>query len=246
MNTHLHVKYLHGIVPVENDGSAHFRVPADRNLFFQALDEDFMEVQRMRTFVNFRPGERRSCIGCHELRQWAPMPKPVLALRRPPRQLAAQPGETAPRAIYYPADVQPVLDKHCVRCHNAIRTDGGLDLSGELTELFNRSYENILTKDFVKVWRENDPKTGDAAPIPPYTLGSHASPLVELLRRGHEDVELSREEFIKLVTWVDANAPYYGSYFGRRNLKYKDHPDFRPLPRLSSLPGGTPLRVQGR
>ena len=40
----------------------------------------------------------------------------------------------------------------------------------------------------------------------------------------------TRNEFIKLVTWIDANAPYYATYSGRRNLKYKDHPDFRPAP----------------
>ena len=232
MNTHLHVKRLHGIVRVEKDGSAYFKVPPDKNLFLQALDENFMEVQRMRTFVNFRPGEKRSCIGCHEMRKWAPARKPVLALQHPAQELTAQPGETAPRAIYYPTDVQPILDRHCVRCHNAEKSDGKLDLSGELTTLFSRSYENIVGKDLVKVFRENDPKTGDASPIPPYTLGSHKSKLITLIREGHEGVELSRGEFITLVTWVDANGPYYGSYFGRRNLKYKDHPDFRPIPVL--------------
>jgi hypothetical protein len=196
------------------------------------LDKNFMEVQRMRTFVNFRPGERRSCIGCHEMRRWAPASKPVVALGQPPDMPGPQPGETAPRLLYYPRDVQPILDRHCVSCHNVERTDGELDLSGELTELFSRSYENLLSKEraLVSVWRENDPKTGEAAPIAPYTLGSHASKLIALLREGHEDVELGREEFIKLVTWVDANAPYYGTYFGRRNWKYRGHPDFRSLP----------------
>ena len=53
---HLSVKVLHGVVPVREDGSALFTVPADRNIFLEALDEDFMEIQRMRTFVNLRPG----------------------------------------------------------------------------------------------------------------------------------------------------------------------------------------------
>lgn len=35
---------------------------------------------------------------------------------------------------------------------------------------------------------------------------------------------------IKLVTWVDSNGQYYGSYYGRRNLIYKNHPNFRPTP----------------
>jgi hypothetical protein len=189
-----------------------------------------MEVQRMRTFVNLRPGEVRSCIGCHELRQSAPLSRPLLSLRRAARDLAPQPGDVGPRPLYYPTDVQPILDKHCVECHNSNRQEGELDLSSDMTELFNRSYENILSRDLVKVWRENDPKTGDASPIPPYTLGSHASKLIQLIRDGHEDVRLAREEFIKLVTWVDSNAPYYGSYYGRRNLKYLGHPDFRPVP----------------
>jgi len=231
-NTHLHVKRMHGIVPVEQDGSARFEVPPDKSLFFQALDEDFMEVQRMRTYINLRPGERRSCIGCHELRQLAPAEKPVLAMYRPPSKPAAQPGETAPRPLYYPTDVQPILDRHCVRCHNPDKPEGKIDLTGEMTELFCRSYENLLDRGFVTVWRENQPKTGNAAPIPPYTLGSHPSSLIKLIRAGHEDCKLSREEFIKLVTWVDANAPYYGSYYGRRNIQYKDHPDFRPLPEI--------------
>jgi len=239
MNTHLHVKVLHGLVPVEADGSASFRVPADKNLFFQALDGEFMEVQRMRTFVDFRPGEVRACIGCHQARELAPANRPVAALRHPPHALAPQPGERAPRPLDYAADVQPVLDRHCVRCHGPQRRDGDLDLCGELTELFNRSYESLLTRDLVRVVRENDPKTGNALPVPPYTLGSHASRLITLLRQGHEEVLLSREEWIKLVTWVDANAPYYGSYFGRRNLKHLGHPDFRPTPRV---PHGPPAR----
>ena len=32
------------------------------------------------------------------------------------------------------------------------------------------------------------------------------------------------------VTWIDANAPYYGIYGGKKNLKRKGTPDFRPPP----------------
>ena len=78
--------------------------------------------------------------------------------------------------------------------------------------------------------------------MPPYTYGSHRSKLISVLRAGHYDVKLSREEFIRLVTWVDANAPYYGSYFGRRNLAHRDQPDFRPVPTLESACGLAPFR----
>ena len=44
-----------GIVPVEKDGSAYFTVPADRNIFFQALDENYMEVQRNVLMLTINP-----------------------------------------------------------------------------------------------------------------------------------------------------------------------------------------------
>jgi hypothetical protein len=43
-------------------------------------------------------------------------------------------------------------------------------------------------------------------------------------------VKVSQEEFVRLVTWIDANAPFYGVYEGKKNLKWKDDPAFRPLP----------------
>jgi len=244
LRTHLHVKVLHGIVPVHDDGSAHFSVPADKNLFFQALDERFMEVQRMRTFVNLRPGETRSCMGCHEPRRLAPAVQAVAALRHPPRPAGPQPGDSAPRPVHYPTDVQPILDKHCIRCHSGREPKARLDLSGEMTALFCRSYENILKRRLVQTIGENHPKTGNVAPVPPRTLGSPASQLIAKLRAGHSNVGLSTAEFIRLATWVDANAPYYGSYYGRRHLRYRGHPDFRPAPGVGRgrQPGGQAAR----
>ena len=57
-----------GIVPVEEDGSAYFKVPADQTVYFHALDENFLELRRMRSNVTFTAGETRSCVGCHESR----------------------------------------------------------------------------------------------------------------------------------------------------------------------------------
>jgi hypothetical protein len=245
--THLGVKVLHGIVPVREDGSVQFTVPAKRNLFFQALDKDFMEIQRMRTFVDFQPGERRSCIGCHENRSLVPVNHRPLALDYPPDRLQAQPGEVAPRPLHYPSDVQPVLDRRCVSCHNEKRHDGNLDLSGAMTELFCHSYESMIHKDLVGYIQEfAGPKPegadamGYAAAVPPYTYGSHKSKLISVIRGNHYDARLTREEFIKLVTWVDSNAQYYGSYFGPRNIAYRNQPGFRSPPTLESAIGIRP------
>jgi hypothetical protein len=170
-----------------------------------------------------------------------------MALDFPPAQLEPQPGETVPRPLHYATDVQPIFDRYCVSCHNAKKAEGHLDLSGELTELFCRSYENIIHKDLVGYIQEFiGPKPegadgmGYAPATPPYTYGSHQSKLISVLRAGHHDVRLPREDFIRLATWVDANAPYYGSYFGRRNLMYRDRPDFRPVPTLDSAWGVSP------
>ncbi|MCP4783023.1 MAG: hypothetical protein GY903_15080 [Fuerstiella sp.] len=230
MNGHLGARVVHGVVPVYEDGSASFVVPANRNIYFQALDENFMEVQRMRTFINLMSGERRSCIGCHEHEGRAPPNQSLLALTRPPTELTAQMGDTIPRPVHYPTYIQPILDGHCVTCHADDRIEGDLDLSGELTTLFNRSYENIVRRNLVQKIDELGPKTGNTPYVPPLTLGSHRSKLIDVLREGHYDVQLPQADFVKLVTWIDANSPYYGTYFGRRNLKYRDHPDFRPQP----------------
>jgi len=246
--TNLGLKLLHGIVPVNQDGSAYFTVPANRNIFFQALDENFMEVQRMRTFVDFKPGEARSCIGCHELRGLAPANKAVIALKSPPVAPGPQPGEVAPRPMYYPTDVQPILDKNCVSCHSGPKPKADLDLTGQITTLFSRSYENILDRKLVKVINEIGPKMGNVEATPPYTWSSHNSKLVAQVRKGcpGNDHKLSRQEFITFVTWVDSNAQYYGSYYGRKNIKYKDHPNFRPIPTVSSASGIPPLPEKKR
>jgi len=68
-DAHLGLKVQEGIVPIEKDGSAHFYVPANANVFFQVLDKNYMELQRERTFVNYLPGETRACVGCHETPQ---------------------------------------------------------------------------------------------------------------------------------------------------------------------------------
>ena len=38
---------------------------------------------------------------------------------------------------------------------------------------------------------------------------------------------LTTVEKAKVARWVDNNCQYYGSYWGRRNLQFKNHPNFR-------------------
>ncbi len=66
-----------GIVPVAEDGSAYFEVPAGRAVYLQALDAEGRLVQSMRTFVQASPGTTRSCIGCHE-HKYSTRPQPAM------------------------------------------------------------------------------------------------------------------------------------------------------------------------
>ena len=228
-------KAMWGVVPVEKDGSAHFYVPADRNIYFQALDANYMELQRERTYVNYRPGERRSCVGCHERPSDAPDMRPVdtpvpLALARGPSRLQPQPGdERAQQVLHYPTYVQPVLDAFCVKCHGAKRPAADLDLTGSRTTHFNRSYESLVR--MVPTPRETS-DFGGTAYMPPKSMGSHVSPLIRQVRSGCEgmDQPLPAWAFVRLATWVDAAGIYYGSYWGRRHIRFKDHPYFRIVP----------------
>ena len=110
-------KFVLGTVPVEPDGSAYFRVPSGVPYFFQALDENGVTIQTMRTLVDLLPGETTTCIGCHENREIAPPQTgfPV-AVTRTPSKLQPDPSGTFP--FSYTELVQPVLDKHCVSCHS--------------------------------------------------------------------------------------------------------------------------------
>ena len=143
-----------GVVPVESDGSAYFVVPTRRNIFFQALDENFREVQRERTYVNYQPGEVRSCNGCHAQASHATPPvlsKKPLALTRPPSVMQPQPCDRvenggdgkAGQVIHYPTDIQPIWDAQCVSCHGATQPADGLRLTGETTLFYNTSYEEL-------------------------------------------------------------------------------------------------------
>ena len=202
-----------GEVPVEPDGSVHFRVPADEAVYFQILDENYMELRRMRSFISFQPGEVRGCVGCHETRAEAgAIPAVPMASAKEPLDPVPPPWGDVP--ISFLRDVQPVFDRHCVRCHSGAKPAGGLDFSGGLTARHNRAYDTILEHKLIA--RSN---VGDDARITlPLEFGSHRSRLVEVLRSGpcSQRAKLSKEDWYRLVTWIDANGPYHDGFINKR------------------------------
>jgi formylglycine-generating enzyme required for sulfatase activity len=114
------VRTIIGTVPVEDDGSANFTVPAMTPIAIQPLDAEGKAVQLMRSWFTCRPGEVLSCIGCHEDPNTVPEPKIVKAAKRKPSTITQWYGPM--RGFSFNREVQPVLDKYCIGCHNA-KTD---------------------------------------------------------------------------------------------------------------------------
>ena len=209
---HFALKRLWGTVPVEADGSAHFKAPANKAIYFSALDADFMEVQRMRTFFTAAPNERVGCVGCHERKTTSPRIVDALALRREPSDITppADGGVHAPDFYY---DVQPVLNKHCVQCHGGAAPKGGVDLSPDYTNLFNVAYETLVRRGLTSY--ANIYQISTLLTRPPKYYGSHASKVVQVVRTTHKAkkrVNVPPEDWRRFVTWIDSNAPYYGTY----------------------------------
>jgi len=198
-----------GTVPVEPDGSAHFRAPALRPLFFVALDAQGRAVKRMQSFTQLMPGERQGCTGCHEPRTSAPRPYAaagaVTAARRAPSAIDA--ADRAFDVPDFPRHVQPVLDRHCVRCHNPDERKGGVDLCGDRGPMFSMGYYNLVAWGQIADGR-NLAKSNYA----PYALGSGGSPFMRKLDGSHHGVKPAPREAAAVALWLDASAPYPGTY----------------------------------
>jgi hypothetical protein len=209
----VHVRRLLGLVPIEADGSAHFRVPAQRSVSLNLLDAEGRLLMRMGSDMHLMPGERQSCIGCHENRTGAVAPPArtaaPLAAGRPP-VTPEPPAWGTHGLIDYQRVVQPVWDRHCLPCHGGATPDGGIDLSGDRTRFFCVSYDNLVDRDLVDF---HQPFAGDHDENSPLTLGSMVSPLRRYLEAtNHTGRIVPFEDRLRVYQWIDANVPYYATY----------------------------------
>jgi hypothetical protein len=202
-----------GTVPVEEDGSALFEVPAGRAIYFQALDDRGLAIQSMRSATYLHPGERLTCQGCHEPKRRPParIDEAPLALRRGPSTL--QPGPDGSNPFSYVRLVQPVLDRNCVGCHaekKALELGGALDGPNG----WSRSYVNLAAKYgfYFDVTNGSISGAHGGSRTVAGKFGAPAARLMKYLNEKHYGVKLSDEDFQRVTLWLDANSEFYGSY----------------------------------
>ena len=248
------VKRVLGTVPIESDGSVNFQVPSGVALHFQLLDEHQRALQTMRSFTGVMPGERRGCLGCHEMHSATPHSDySGVALSREPSPITPPPWGVD--SVSYDRYVMPVLEKYCYECHTGEgKGRPKLDLTPSPGRLgfdqsywlftgnpaWGRPYESpkdpppgfgIADMLMVEGYDQRDP-AGYATP-PPMTKLSYRSRLIERASSGkHHDVKVDPESLLRLILWVDTMAPYRGS----EEVRAIPDPEFQGVDWLSIRP----------
>jgi hypothetical protein len=230
-----------GTVPVNEDGSVMFKVPARKTLYIQSLDKNGMAMLTLRSLFHLMPGERRSCIGCHEPPGTPPVAR-FSAMKQPPKELTAPAGASYPGGFSFKRTVQPVLDRYCIKCHGLEKFDGKLNLLGALGKTrgprytragknggwayiaqYTNSWKSLITHPGlvkVAIRKSNFGPTSESVNSRPKELFAHAGKLVPLILKGHEKVKLDPDSFQRLVEWADMNYIRYGDYKQRDKVEW--------------------------
>lgn len=233
-----------GTVKVEEDGSVIFKVPANTPISIQPLDEKGRAVQWMRSWFTPMPGEVVSCIGCHENQNILPIPKRVMASQKQPSVLTPPEGGIRPFTFAY--EIQPVLDRYCIGCHDGIKNK--MTLKGEETELYKRGVVTKIERQYRKSYLNLHPyvyRQGPEADIHvlrPYEYHASNSELICMLEKGHQGVKMEEQDLATLYKWIDLNAPYFGSFEIR--YPYKGFEQYKRRRELLKKYGGTTVDWQ--
>ena len=224
-------KRVLGTVPVEEDGSAFFRVPANTPISMQPLDSEGKALQLMRSWTTAMPGEVVSCVGCHEKQSSTGATKRTIAARKDPVEIKRWHGPV--RGFSFVREVQPVLDKHCAGCHDG-KTDCMPDFRGnrnaymvlknsdpklslvenaDVNDLF-KHYGGVFPPAYIELRRyvRVGGLESDIRLLAPKEFHADTSELFQILKKGHHGVELDEEAWGRLIMWVDLNAPCHGTW----------------------------------
>ena len=217
------IKRVIGTVPVYEDGSAKFLIPANTPISMQPLDEEGKAMQLMRSWATAMPGEKVSCNGCHASPNAAPRAYQTLAAQRPTSSIKSWYGPT--RGFSYAREVQPVIDKYCVSCHDGgARADGTHipNLRGDvkitdwasITPGNGSSHAGKFSVGYAQLHRyvRRPGIESDYHMLEPMEYHADTTQLIQMLKRGHHNVKLDPEAWDRLITWIDMNCPYHGTW----------------------------------
>ncbi len=210
-----------GTVPVHGDGSAYFKIPANIPVALQPLDAEGRAVQLMRSWFVGMPGEAVSCVGCHERQNMTPPPAQTMASRGAPVEITPWKGPA--RGFSFKRDVQPVLDKRCVGCHNGEKRKDG----GELPDL--RRKDKRGTGGFTPSYLALHPYVRRPGPesdyhiLEPAEFHAGTSELIQMLEKGHHGVVLDADDRDRLYTWIDLNVPDHGTWAEHQKIPGNFH-----------------------
>lgn len=152
-----------------------------------------------------------------------------MAIREGAREL--EPFYGPPRGFSFPKEIQPILDRKCVACHNGTAPDSAFSLTNR--ENYDETAKRKWSDSYLALTNakrkgrphQNGPYRGEtnsvvnwigaqSVPemIPPYFAGAAKSSLISMLEKGHNKVKLSSEELEKITCWIDLYVPYCGDY----------------------------------
>jgi len=260
------VKKILGTVPVLEDGSALFRVPANTPIFVQPLDAEGKSQQVMRSWFTAMPGEVLSCVGCHEQQNSGPPAKySAAAVGRRPAEI--EPWFGPPRGFSFDREVQPVLDRRCVGCHNGQPSRVGDETQTTIdlrAKRLHADFDGPYSPAYVALQRyvRRPGYESDYHMPKPAEYEADTSVLVQMLKKGHYGVQLTGDEWSRLYAWIDFNVPYPANWREshrppqdsqvERRVVYKkqfakiDDRDEEPLPLPPLAPFEPPAAVPPR
>ena len=153
----------------------------------------------------------RTCIGCHEHKLSAPprTERPLLASLDPPSK--PRPESWGSGFINYPTMIQPILDKHCVRCHGGTEDMAkGIDFTGGWTWAFSISYESLIKHRLTGFLNCHNSSVHTADLLRPRSIGSGEAKLADILVKKGDKFDRTERDLI--FAWMDTNSNYYGSW----------------------------------
>jgi len=231
-------KKVLGTVPVNADGSAYFRVPANTALQMQILDKNGMAILTEKSFFYVQPGETRSCIGCHEPVGTSPDMKAVANMQRlKPVDLTPAAGPQYPGGLSFRRTVQPALDRYCIGCHGL---GGGEDRKADAVDLLdgkkvpflglNRTKSVLIPAGYHELAKRGDPYVGNAHIMGhgfwhksdteeehnisrPRHFFAYRNKVAHMLVANHANVNMDRDSYMRIIEWLDLNSQCYGDMF---------------------------------